>query len=170
MPNQKKTAIVESVSASLSRAKAVILLDYRGLTHFQLSQIRKALKTANAELVVIKNTLLKIALGKTGLPELPPESFNGPTGVLLEYEDAISPLKELAKFIKSLSLPTIKIGIVNNQTVSKDNILRLTNLPSREVLYGQLIGGLKSPSFGLANALSGNLKKLVLILKARSRG
>lgn len=160
--------MVSEISEKVGRAKALVFTNYQGMTHKQLEDLKKGLKDANAELVVTKNTLLKRALkmenGKWKIED--DESLSNPTATLFAYEDIILPLKSLAKTIKNLGLPTIKFGILDGQALTGDQVLKLALLPSREVLLSQLVGSLKVPIFGLHRALSWNLRKLVLTLKA----
>ena len=93
-------------------------------------------------------------------------TLEGPTATLFAYDDVVAPLKELAKIIKALKLPTIKFGIVDGKLLAENEVIRLSTLPSRQVLLAQLVGGLKSPIYGLHRALNWNIQKLVLTLKA----
>ncbi|MEK7559397.1 MAG: 50S ribosomal protein L10 [Patescibacteria group bacterium] len=164
---QKKEEIVDKISEKISRAKGLVFTNYQGLTHKQLEELKRALKDANAELVVTKNTLLKLSLNKAGVKaDGNEEGFNNPTATIFAYEDVIAPLKHLAKTLKNLGLPTIKFGILDGQALNSDQLLNLASLPSREVLLAQVVGGLKSPIFGLHRALSWNIQKLVMTLKA----
>lgn len=161
---QEKEQIVAKLSEKIARAKALVFTNYRGLTHKQLEQLKKSLKALNAELVVTKNTLLKIAL--KNLKFKIQDDLVNPTAALFVYDDVIAPLKQIAKTLKLLGLPTIKFGILNNQALTGDQLLKLAMLPSREVLLSQVVSGLKSPVFGFHRALSWNLQKLVMTLSA----
>ena len=172
---QKKIQIISELSEKIAKAKALVFTNYQGLTHKQLEGLKKALKALGAELVVTKNTLLKLAL-KTTDYRLETRAVDGsqsaesmlsnPTATLFIYDDAIAPLKQIAKTLKLLGLPTIKFGILDNQALTGDQLLKLAMLPSREVLLVQVVSGLKSPIFALHRALSWNLNKLVMTLKA----
>ena len=162
---QKKIETVGQFEEKIKRAKALVLADYRGLTHKQLETLKKALKQAEAELVVTKNTLLKLALASND-QGLTTKDLTGPTATLFAYGDVIAPLRELARTIKTLKIPTIKFAILDKDILDAEAVLRLATLPSREVLLAQLVGGLKSPIFGLHRALNWNIQKLVMTLKA----
>lgn len=173
---EKKEQLVSKLSEKIGRAKGLVFTNYQGLTHKQLEELKKSLKGANAELVVTKNTLLKLALTAHGLQTTAvdglsagkagsqtAESFlNNPTATIFEYEDVIAPLKHLAKTLKNLGLPTIKFGILDGQALDSEQLLKLSSLPGREVLLAQFVGALKSPIFGLHRALNWNLQKLVM--------
>ena len=183
----KKEQIVAKLSEKIAKAKSIVFTNYQGLTHKQLEELKKVLKEFNAELVVTKNTLLKIALENSKFKVQDSDNISSalqnPTAALFAYDDVIAPLKQIAKTLKLLGLPaspaggpassdggqggpTIKFGILDNQALTSGQLLKLAMLPSREVLLAQVVSGLKSPIFGLHRALSWNLNKLVMTLSA----
>ena len=183
----KKEQIVAKLSEKIAKAKSIVFTNYQGLTHKQLEELKKVLKEFNAELVVTKNTLLKIALENSKFKVQDSDNISSalqnPTAALFAYDDVIAPLKQIAKPLKLLGLPaspaggpassdggqggpTIKFGILDNQALTSGQLLKLAMLPSREVLLAQVVSGLKSPIFGLHRALSWNLNKLVMTLSA----
>lgn len=164
---KKKEAIVAEIADKAKKAKAVVFTNYEGMTHRQLEELKKGLRAADAELAISKNTLLKIALKESGFADAASDqSFEKPTATLYTYGDPVLALKELAKSIKTLKLPSIKFGIFEGRVLSNAEVTKLATLPSREVLLGQLVGGLKSPIYGLHRALNWNLQKFVMTLKA----
>lgn len=193
-PNrQRKEKIVAKLADKVAKTKGLVFANYQGLTHKQLEDLKKKLKAANAELVVTKNTLLKLSLlnskqRDSGVADTPQNDvilasparagrvqnpfrisdFQGPTATLFLYGDPIGPLKELAKTIKRLNLPTVKFGIIDNQSLTSEQVLKLATLPSREALLTQLVFSLKSPILGLHRALNWNLQKFVMTLKTIS--
>ncbi len=162
---QRKIEIVSDISEKLSKSKAVIFTDYQGLTHKQLENLKKALKAINAEFVVTKNTLLVRALQNDKWSMVNSKSLEGPTAVLFAYDDVIPALKQIAKTIKEFNKPALKFGILDNQALTGEQVLKLSSLPSRDVLLTQIAGGLKSPIYNLHRALNWKLQKLVLILQ-----
>lgn len=162
---QKKEAIVNELTDKVTKAKAMVFTNYQGMTHKQLEELKKALRKADAEVVVAKNTLLsrtKIGDLKTEVEQY----LKGPTATLFAYSDIVSPLKELSKTIKNLKLPEIKFGILDGKAISANDVTTLANLPSREVLIAQVVGGIKSPLYGLHRALNWNIQKFVMTLGA----
>lgn len=164
MPSQTKINIVAQLTDRVARAKNIVLTNYQGLTHKQLEGLKKTLKTVEAELVVTKNTLISHALQSSSF-KLPVSDLQGPTATIFIYSDPIAPLKELAKIIKTLKLPTVKMGIIEEKLLTGEEILKLAALPSREILITQLIGQLKSPIYRLNSSLNCNLQRFVLTLK-----
>lgn len=157
---QKKIDIVAEISEKAGRAKALVFTNYQGMTHKQLEELKKVLRDVNAELSVTKNTLLKLALENSKFKIQ--DDLVSPTAALFVYDDVIAPLKQIAKTLKLLGLPTIKFGILDNQALTGEQVLRIASLPSREILLTQVVGGLKSPIFGFHRALLWNIQKLVM--------
>lgn len=162
----KKEKIVDDLSQKIEKAKGLVFTNYQGLTHQQIEGFKKALKAQNAEFVNTKNTLLLIALKDKINAEEEKDKFTQPTATLIMYEDVISPLKQLTKSIKELTLPAIKFGIIDGKVLSDKEIIKLSTLPPLPVLQAQLLGMMQSPISGLHRALSWNINKLVLTLKA----
>ncbi len=161
---EKKEKIIAEFAEKVKKAKAMVFANYQGMTHVQLEQLKRAVKTVDAEFVVTKNTLLKKALEAEKVAMENP--LEGATTTLFAYSDVVLPLKELAKVIKNLKLPEIKFGLLDGKIITAEEILKLSTLPSREVLLTQLVIGLKSPIFGLHRALNWNMQKFVMTLKA----
>ena len=171
MPKQKNIDSVNKLKEKVGKAKAIYLMDYRGLTHKQLEDLHKMVKKVQGEFVVVKNSLLRLALGQTqgSAPTMnnePSSTMNltGPTAILLAYEEEITPLKELYKFIKTNSLPVAKLGFIGANQYSSEDVVRLSKLPGRQELQAQMVGRLSGPMYGLLYALNGNLQKLVYVL------
>ncbi len=163
---QKKIEVVAKLNEKLARSKAIIFTDYTSVTHKQLEALKKAIKPLEAEYVVAKNSLVLRALEENKIKLEGENVLEGPTGTLLIYADAIAPLKQLAKTIKELGLLNIKLGIMENKFLTGEQILKISALPTREVLLAQLVGGLKYPISGLHRALNWNLQKLIMTLQA----
>ncbi len=161
---QKKVAIVAEVKEKVDKAKAMVFTDYTGLSHKQLEELKKEIRKADAEYVVAKNTLVKLALGDKVADQ--EDKFVKPTGTMFLYGDVVAPLKALAKMVKETEKPSIKFGLLDGKVVTDKEVLTLATLPSRDVLLAQLAGMLKSPIQGLHRALSWNMQKLVMTLAA----
>ena len=163
---QKKMQIVSELSEKFGKANAIVFTNYQGLTHKQLEGFKRAIKPLKAEFVVAKNSLLTLALTENKLKLEEGQVLDGQTGTLFLYDDIILPLKELAKIIKELNLPSVKFGIMDKNPITGEQVIKLSTLPTKEVLLAQLVGGLKAPIFGLHRSLSWNLQKLVMTLSA----
>lgn len=168
-PNrQRKIEAVTGLQEKLKKAKAFFFTDYRGLTHKQLEDLRRSLKKVEAELIVAKNTLLKLAIQqfpKESLEQLE-SALNNPTAALLIHGDPVNAVKTVAKFIKNFQLPKVKIGFFEERIATADDFKKLSVLPNREILLATLAMRMKSPLYGLHYALNWNLRKFVLALEA----
>jgi large subunit ribosomal protein L10 len=168
--NPKKAEIVAELQEKLAKSKSLFLTDYRGLTHQQLESLKKTLKKVQAEFVVAKNTLMKIAFNKQQITDnkeqiiLIEKNLKNPTATFFAYGDEIAAIKELAKFIKTRELPKIKIGLFAGKLATDSDFIKLASLPTREILLATLAMRLQSPLYGLHYALNWNLKRLVVVL------
>ena len=167
---QKRIDITDDLKAKLSKAKTVVVTDYRGLNMPQLQELRGELSKQEAEYTITKNRLVARAAKDAGYTF--PDELEGPTAVLFAYGDEISPLKALANFIKTNKLPAIKLGFLNQELLSADRINQLAKLPSRDELIGKVVGGISSPLYGMVGVLQANLRNLVYALNSikESRG
>ena len=167
MPSPKNIQAVKTLIEKISKAKSVVLADYSGLNVNLQQVLRRKIKEVQGELIVVKNSILKIAATQEKYPinDLI-DSFSGPNITLLAYEDEIAPIKVLAEFAKENSLPKIKIGFLNKKALTKEQIETLAKLPSRIELLTKTVGTIKAPITGFINVLSGNLHNLVFALKA----
>jgi len=166
---EKKIAIVAEVAKKVEKAKAMVFTNYQGLTHRQLEEMKKELRKADAEYAVTKNTLLKRAISEKVNKEIVEENlsqFEQPTGTLFAYSDPVAPLKVLAKLIKDFEKPQIKFGLLDGKVITDKEVLKLSTLPTRDVLIAQLLGMMQAPIQGLHRALQWNTQKLVLTLNA----
>lgn len=164
MATQKKIATVTALSEKISRAKALIVADYRGIKHKQLEELRRSLKKHDAEIVVAKNRLLLRSLGDQA--EGLKNALENTTATLFAYADEVAPLKELLKFFKTAGMGKTKAGLLGAQVLSESDVTKLAALPSRELLLGKLVRQLNAPIQGLHYALQWNMNKLVWALEA----
>lgn len=168
MPTSKKIFTVQNLTEKLKQAKSLVLTNYQGLNVSQMAELRQEIKKTGGEFEVVKNSLLNLAI-KEGLPKTAIEAslLQGPTAVLWIYEENTTPLKTLDDFIKKTELPKVKLGFWNGEIMSGERLKELTHLPSLQELRAKLVGTLQSPPYRLANALNWNLRKLILVLKAK---
>lgn len=163
---QKKIEIVAGLNEKIGRSKAIIFTNFEKVTHKQLETLKRAIKPMDAEYVVAKNSLVLRALEENKIKLEGEGLLDGPTGTLLLYGDVVGPLKQLAKTIKELGLLNVKLGIMENKFLTGEQVLKISTLPSREVLLSQIAAGLLSPISGLHRALNWNLQKFVMTLAA----
>jgi len=159
---QKEEAVVK-LTEKLSRAKALVFADYKGLNMKQLSDLRDKLREVNSEFSVTKNTLLDRAIKTSPFP-LPPSPFQEPTATLFAYDDEISPIKILVKALKDAALGKVKSGFLGDLTLDEAKILQLSTLPGKDELRAKTVGVLVAPLQGIVGVLQGNLRNLVYAL------
>ncbi|HMS22904.1 MAG TPA: 50S ribosomal protein L10 [Candidatus Levybacteria bacterium] len=163
MPSIRNTKLLDEAKDKVSRANAMYFVEYTGLTHKQLEEARKELSQNNAEMAVVKNTLMNIALAEKNIEVK--DRLNGQKATLFSYGDPINTAKILTKFVKKYGLPKINFGIFEGNIIEDSSIVKIAALPSKEILVGKLLGLLNSPISGLVYALNGNIQKLALVLK-----
>ena len=144
----------------------MILTDYRGLSVPQINDLRQKVKESGAEYEVVKNTLLGLAAKQSKL-KIDPDKLTGPTAALWIYEKDPTALKALTAFIAQNEKPEIKLGFWAGEIIDSQRIDQLARLPGLDQLRLNLTASLKSPTLRLTQVLSGNLQKLILILKTQ---
>ncbi|WP_427340801.1 50S ribosomal protein L10 [Caloranaerobacter sp. DY30410] len=162
---EQKKQIVQEIKDKINRAQAVVLVDYRGLNVEEVNELRKKYREAGVEYKVYKNTLMRFAFKDAGLEEFN-KYLTGPNAIAFSYDDPVSAAKVTSEFAKEHEKLEIKAGIVDGEIIDIDRVKELANLPSREVLIAQVLGGLNGPITGFANVLQGTIRKLVYALNA----
>ncbi|RJR27993.1 50S ribosomal protein L10 [candidate division WWE3 bacterium] len=164
---EKNKEIVDEIKQKLEKARAVTFADYIGLKASDLGELRQTLKENDAELEVIKNTLVKVALDekKMGNEELN-KDLEGPTALIFAYSDPVKPIKIIFDYINKLELPKVKSAIFEGRYSTADEVEVISKLPGREQLIAQVVGGLKSPINGIVSTFSGVQRKFVYALSA----
>lgn len=157
MPNAKvlakKQSDVESLKEKFSKAKLVVLVDYRGINVTDVTNIRAELrKDENTEYLVAKNSTLRFAVKGTDYEEIS-EKLEGPTAVIFSDEDYVGPAKILYDFAKDNDFYQIKGGIMDGKVIEAEEIIKLAKLPSREMLLTQV-----------ATALLANIRNVAVVL------
>ena len=167
MPTQAKVDIVASLQEMFAGCNIGIMTDYRGSTTTELGNLRRKLGAADIKYRVVKNSLAQIALRQLGKEELA-EQISGPVAVAFGYGEIPETAKVLAEYIKATkSTLAIKGGFFSDTVLSSKDVDALANLPTKEVLIAQVIGGIQSPITGLVNVLAGPLRNVIGALQAR---
>lgn len=148
----KKAAIVDEVAEKFQSAVSVVVVDYRGLTVEQVTDLRKDLREAGVEMRVIKNTYLKRAADKVGYEGLD-ETFTGPTAVAFSSEDVVAPARIMAKYAEDIEALEIKGGMIEGKVASLEEINALAKLPNREGMLSMLLSVLQAPVRNFAYAV-----------------
>ena len=155
MPNAKvlseKQAVVAQLEETLKSAASGVLVNYEGITVAEDTALRNELRKAGVEYAVVKNTMVRRALDDTGLGELD-DVLHGTTSLAVSKEDPIAPMRVIHKFAKGLNGErfVIKAGFMDGKVLPLEDIAALAELPSKEVLVGQVLGMMLSPITSLA--------------------
>jgi len=157
---------VASLADQISRAKVTVLADYRGLSVSEITALRRRLREADAEFHVAKNTMTRRAAERLGKSDLVPHLV-GPTGLALGYGDEAALAKAITEFARTSRILTVKVGMLGNRVLAAQEVSRLADLPGRQQLLAQVVGGFQAPIAGLVNVLSGTLRGFVVVLEAR---
>ena len=147
-----KAPIVEEISAHIKDAQSVVLVDYRGLTVEQDTQLRKNLREAGVTYKVYKNTFMTRAFKDTAFEGLS-QYLEGPSAVAISTEDATAPARVLAEFAKNADKLEIKAGVVEGTVYDAKGISAIASIPSREVLISRLLGRMQSPVTNFARVI-----------------
>ena len=148
-----KQPIVEEISANVKDAQSVVVVDYRGLTVEQDTQLRKQLREAGVTYKVYKNTMMNFAFKGTEFESLS-EVLEGPSAIAISTEDATAPARILAKFAKNAPALEIKAGVVEGTFYDANGMKAVAAVPSREELLSKLLGSLQSPMANFARVIS----------------
>ena len=162
---QAKQAAVADVVDKMQRAQSVVVLDYRGLTVAEVSDLRSKFREAGVEYKVIKNNMLKRAAEELKIEGVE-DYFKGPTAVAFGFEDPVAPAKILCKFVKDAGKTEIKGGILAGQAMDAKKVESLSKLPSKEELIAKMMGSLNAPITNFALALQAIPRGLACALKA----
>lgn len=148
---ETKKAVVQEIADKFQAAASVVVVDYRGLTVGQVTELRKQLREAGVEFKVYKNTLTRRASEIAGVEGIN-EFLTGPNAVAFSNEDVVAPAKIINDFAKKNEALEIKAGIIEGNVSSADDVKALAELPSREGLLSMLLSVLQAPvrNFALA--------------------
>ena len=148
-----KQPIVEEISEAIKDAQSVVLVDYRGLTVAQDTQLRKELREAGVVYKVYKNTMMNFAFKGTDFEALAP-FLEGPSAAAISKTDATAPARVIAKFAKTAKDLEIKAGVVEGQFYDAKGMEAIANIPSREELLSKLLGSIQSPITNVARCMN----------------
>jgi len=164
---EQKKEILESISRKIKDAKSIIFTKYSRLTVADSSILREELKKESSEFMIAPKTLANLALRENKIEGLDARKYEGQLGMVFGYEDAVAPAKIVDRFKKEHEGKIEFIGgIIEKKVVGAAEVNELAKLPSRLELYANLVGSLNAPISGFANALAGNLRNLLYVLKA----
>jgi large subunit ribosomal protein L10 len=159
MPRPEKVAAVEEIRTKLQSARAAVLTEYRGLKVAELADLRAALRAADAEYKIFKNTLARRAAEEAGLSELTP-LLDGPTAIAFVRGDAVLVAKALRDYARTNPALVLKGGMLGTRVIRSEDVVALADIQPREVLLARIAGGLQAPltkAAGLFQAFTRNM-------------
>ena len=160
---EQKSQEISELTQEIGNASNAFLIDFKGITVPQVTELRKQVRQTNSGYVVVKNTLALIALQDSPIIGMK-EKFTGPTAIAFNSTDAVVLAKALTKFAKDVPAVSFKGALLNGQVVPASEIQNIANLPSREELVAKLLYLLQSPIRGLVTVLQANIRNLAVVL------
>jgi large subunit ribosomal protein L10 len=167
LDRRAKEQIISELQEKLKEAKLGVLTTFNAMNVVKMEALRNALRKSNAELKVVKNTLLGIASKETGFSILA-DHFKWPVAIVLSYKDPVEPTKVLIDFAKKNPELEIKVGVLDGKLLTKSDLTVLAELPSREVLLGKLVSVMAAVPTSFVTVLSGVPRSFVQVLNAYS--
>jgi large subunit ribosomal protein L10 len=160
---EQKSQEVSALAEQIGKASNAFLIDFKGITVPQVTELRKQVRGTNSGYVVVKNTLALIALKDSPIVAMR-EQFTGPTAIAYNATDAVVLAKALTRFAKDVPAVRFKGAMLNGQIVPAEQIEAIANLPSRGELVAKLLFVLQSPIRGLVTVLQANIRNLAVVL------
>lgn len=168
LTKKAKEKMLEEVTAELKKAELVIVSDYRGLNVKAINDLRGKLRSEQCRYKITKNTMNRLACRQAGVESLEP-LFEGPTAIAYSSADPVAAAKVFNEFAKENEALVVKGGLLSGQVLDAAGIKALGDIPPREVLLAQVVGGFQAPIAGFASVLSGTLRSLVYTVDAVRR-
>jgi large subunit ribosomal protein L10 len=162
---EQKKAIAEELHEKFSKAKVVIVTDYKGMDVAATNQLRRKLREAGIEYRVAKNSLLARASKDTDVEAII-DQFKGPNAIAMSYDDPVAPAKVLTDFMKANAKLEIKVGVLNGKALNIDDIKALSALPSREVLLARVLSVMNAVPTSFVRVLAGVPVQFLNVLQA----
>lgn len=163
MNREQKAVAIEEIATHIGESHAIFAVDYRGITVPQVAELRAKLRDADATFKVVKNSLTERAADQAGAATLK-DYLAGPTALAFVRGDVATAAKAIADYAKVTQLLPFKGGLMDGAVIDVEQIRSLSRLPSREVLYGQLVGVVASPVTGVVRSLAALLGGLASAL------
>jgi len=163
----EKTSIVSELSEALKRSPFVLVTDYRGMKVTDFSELRNRLAPAGAEVHVVKNNFLKLAMADSGFPDVA-DQCAGQTAVVTGEADVAPVAKIFKTFATEFKLAALRVGFVDRAVLSTSELETLAELPTREILQAQLLGLLLSPATRLVRLFNEPAAALARLLNAKA--
>ena len=156
---QIKSQVVAEIVEKLQKSSSTIVVDYKGLTVEEVTELRKKMREAGVEYKVYKNTLVRRAAQEVGITEFNDELLVGTNAIAFGYEDPIAPARVIKEFMEDHPKMKLKMGVVEGEFYTEAQIVEFANIPPREVLLAKLLGSLKAPMSNFVYLLDAVIKE-----------
>jgi large subunit ribosomal protein L10 len=163
MNRDQKADTIDAIAADIQASEAIFAVDYRGITVAQVAELRSKLREGDATFKVVKNSLTERAADQVGAPALK-DFLAGPTALTFVRGDVAMAARAIADYARTTQLLPFKGGMMGGDQLDAEQVRTISKLPSREVLYGQLVGVVASPISGLVRSLGGLIGGLAVAL------
>lgn len=160
-----KSEKISQMKEKIEKAKVAIVTDYKGLSVEEITKLRRLIQKEDADYMVTKNTLAKIAIKGTEY-EVLADSLTGPVAIAFGFDDQVAPAKVLAKFIKETKKGEILAAAMDGKLLSASEAKALATLPSKQEIYAKMLGCINSPASGIANSINAVMSSLTRAMAA----
>jgi len=169
MVQSYKVEEVKQIKARLEDAKAIVLINYKGVNIEEVDELRNRFRDAQVDYFVSKNTFIRIALNELGISQLD-DTLAGPTAVAVTSVDEVAPARELVKFknevTKDKEFPSFKMGYITGEIMNPEQLIQLASLPGKEALLSMVLQGFNGPITGFVGVLQSILRKFIYTVDA----
>ena len=163
----EKQFIGKEYVTRLNSSPFFIVVDYRGLTVTNFTELRKRLRGSGSEVHVVKNSIFRVAAKEAGLAQLDKSALTGQVAVVTGQKDVSSAAKVLKAFVKEFSKGAVHFGYLNNERLENKDLMELADLPSLDVLRARILGTLQAPAAQLARVIAAPGQQLARVIQAR---
>ena len=163
----EKQFIGKEYVTRLNSSPFFIVVDYRGLTVTNFTELRKRLRGSGSEVHVVKNSIFRVAAKEAGLAELNKSDLAGQVAMVTGLKDVSSAAKVLKTFVKEFSKGAVHFGYLNNERLENKDLMELADLPSLDVLRAKILGTLQAPAAQLARVIAAPGQQLARVIQAR---
>lgn len=164
LTRSQKEELVKKLTEKVKAGKVMVFSDYSGTTVAKMKELRDELRKTGSSYKITKKKLIELAFKNSEI-EVDVKNMDGQIGVAIGEADEVSAAKVLAKFSKENEGFKILQGVLESKVISAEEVMALAKLPTREELLGKLVGTINAPVSGFVNALAGNIRGLVTVLK-----
>jgi large subunit ribosomal protein L10 len=163
----EKQFIGKEYVTRLNSSPFFIVVDYRGLTVTNFTELRKRLRGTGSEVHVVKNSIFRVAAKEAGLAQLDKSALAGQVAIVTGQKDVSSAAKVLKTFVKEFSKGAVHFGYLNNERLENKDLMELADLPSLDVLRARILGTLQAPAAQLARVIAAPGQQLARVIQAR---